>query len=107
MADSNDHLSILGKPAVIPRSPNEAVLDRVAILWQTDHSYARTHTMDALPIMTAGRAGGRLKTGMHLSLPGDPATRLGLTLQQAMGVPLKTWGALSNETSKTVTELLA
>jgi len=83
------------------------VLDRMAILWQTDHSYARTHTMDALPIMTAGKAGGRLKTGMHVSLPGDPATRLGLTMQQMMGVPLKTWGALSNETSKTVTELLA
>ena len=83
------------------------VLDRMAILWQTDHSYARTHTMDALPIMIAGRAGGRLKTGMHVSLPGDPATRVGLTMQQAFGVPIKTWGGLSNETSKTVTEILA
>ena len=84
-----------------------SVLDRMAILWQTDHSYARTHTIDALPIMIAGRAGGRLKTGMHISLPGDPATRIGLTMQQMMGVPLKSWGALSNETSKTVTEILA
>ena len=82
------------------------VLDRIAILWQTDHSYARTHTMDALPIMTAGRASGRLKTGIHVSLPGDPATRVGLTMQQMMGVALKDWGTLSNQTSKTVTDIL-
>jgi hypothetical protein len=83
------------------------VLDRIAILWQTDHGYARTHTMDALPIMTAGRASGRLKTGMHIALPGDPATRVGLTMQQVMGVPVKDWGTLSNQTSKTVTDLVA
>lgn len=30
MAESTDHLSILGKPAAIPQHPGEAVLDRVA-----------------------------------------------------------------------------
>jgi hypothetical protein len=83
------------------------VLDRVAILWQTDHGYARTHTMDFLPILTVGKAGGRLKTGVHVALPGDPATRAGLTLQQVFGVPINSWGALSNETSKTITEIVA
>jgi hypothetical protein len=84
-----------------------AVLDRVVMLWQTDHGYARTHTMDALPILTVGNAGGRLKTGLHVAATGDPATRVGLTVQQALGVSVKNWGQLSNETSKTVTELLA
>lgn len=83
------------------------VLDRTAVLWQTDHGYARTHTTDSLPIFTVGSAGGRLKTGLHVSAPGDPATRIGLTMQQVMGVPLKSWGGLSNETSKTFTEILA
>ncbi|MEQ9448475.1 MAG: hypothetical protein RLN70_06130, partial [Rhodospirillaceae bacterium] len=83
------------------------VLDRVLVLWQTDHGDARIHTMDALPIMTVGSAGGRLKTGLHVSAPGDPATRVGLTVQQAMGVPMSTWGDRSNETSKTITEVLA
>jgi hypothetical protein len=83
------------------------VLDRTVVLWQTDHGYARTHTIDALPIFTVGGAAGRLKTGIHVSAPGDPATRIGLTLQQVMGVPLKSWGGLSNETSKTFTEILA
>jgi hypothetical protein len=83
------------------------VLDRMAILWQSDHGIARTHTMDFLPILTVGKAGGRMRSGLHVSAAGDPATRVGLTMQQIMGVPLRSWGALSNETSKSVTEIIA
>ncbi len=83
------------------------LLDRMAVMWMTDHGYARTHTMDNIPVMTFGSAGGRLKTGQHISAVGDPATRVGLTLMQAMGVSVNTWGLQSNQTSKTVTELLA
>ncbi len=83
------------------------LLDRLLILWQTDHGFARTHTMDNVPILTVGRAGGRLKTGIHYSGIGDPTTRVGLTVQQVMGVPTDRWGALSNTTSKPITELLA
>lgn len=83
------------------------LLDRMLILWQTDHGYARTHTMDNVPIMTAGRAGGRIKTGIHYSGIGDPTTRVGLTVQQALGVPTDRWGALSNNTSKPISEILA
>ncbi len=88
------------------REGDGSVLDRVVVLWQTDHGYAATHTMDNLPILTVGSARGRLKGGIHVSAPGDPATRVGLTLQQMMGVPIGSWGALSNETSKTIGEIL-
>jgi Protein of unknown function (DUF1552) len=84
-----------------------SVLDRSVVLWQTDHGYARTHTMDDLPILTIGGAAGRLKTGLHVVATGDPSTRAGLTVQQAMGVPINSWGRLSNKTSKPLTELLA
>jgi hypothetical protein len=84
-----------------------SVMDRTMILWQTDHGYARTHTMDNLPVITVGNAGGRFKTGQHLPFAGDPATRVGLTVMQGFGVPVGTWGALSNQTSKPVTEILA
>jgi hypothetical protein len=83
------------------------LLDRMGVMWMTDHGYARTHTMDNIPVMTFGSAGGRLKTGMHLSFVGDPATRVGLTMQQIMGVPVSSWGQQSNQTSKTVTEIVA
>jgi hypothetical protein len=84
-----------------------SVLDRTLILWQTDHGYARTHTMDDLPILTVGSGGGRLKTGLHIVATGDPSTRVGLTIQQVMGVPLNSWGKLSNQTAKPLTEILA
>jgi hypothetical protein len=83
------------------------LLDRMGVMWMTDHGYARTHTMDNIPVMTFGSAGGRIKTGMHLSLVGDPATRVGLTMMQLMGVPVSTWGQQSNQTSKTITEIMA
>lgn len=84
-----------------------SVLDRAVILWQTDHSYARTHSLDNIPVLTVGDAGGRLRTGVHVAMPGDPVTRVALTVQQALGVPANTWGERSNETSKTITEILA
>ena len=37
----------------------------------------------------------------------DPITRAGLTAMQAMGVPLSSWGTLSNHTAKPITEFLA
>ena len=89
------------------REGSGTVLDRSLILWQTDHGYARTHTMDDLPILTVGRAGGRLKTGLHVVMNGDPSTRVGLTVQQAMGVSVNSWGKLSNQTSKPLTDILA
>lgn len=89
------------------REGSGSVLDRAVVLWQTDHGYARTHTMDDLPILTIGGGAGRLKTGMHLVATGDPTARVGLTVQQAMGVSINSWGRLSNKTSKPLTELLA
>ena len=86
---------------------DKSVLDRSLVVWFTDHGYARTHTMDNVPILTAGNANGRIKTGIHVQAIGDPATRMGLTAQQVMGVPVKTWGTMSNQTSKTITEILA
>lgn len=86
---------------------DHSVLDRTAILWQTDHGYARTHTMDDLATLTVGSGGGRLKTGLHIRAAGDPQTRVGLTMQQVMGVPVNTWGGGSNQTSKTMNEILA
>lgn len=89
------------------REGSGTVLDRTLILWQTDHGYARTHTMDDLPILTIGSGSGRIKTGMHIVAQGDSSARVGLTIQQAMGVSLNSWGKLSNQTSKPLSEMLA
>ena len=54
----------------------------------------------------AGSAGGRIKTGIHVSAVGEPITRIGLTLQQVMDVPVEKWGQGSMQTSKPVSEIL-
>ncbi len=83
------------------------VLDRTIIVWQTDHGDARTHSLENVPLLTVGSAGGRFKTGLHIAAPADPYSRVSLTVQQAMGVPISSWGDRSNQTSKTFTEMLA
>ena len=86
---------------------DKTLLDRSVIMYSTDSGFARTHSTENIPMMTIGNAGGRLKTGIHVSAKGDTATRVGLTVMQAVGVPIGTWGTESNKTAKTFTEVLA
>ena len=67
---------------------------------------ARIHSISGIPMMTAGSAGGRIKTGIHVSAIGEPVTRVGFTIQQVMGVPVEKWGQGSMQTSKPVSEIL-
>ncbi|MDX2145560.1 MAG: DUF1552 domain-containing protein [Rhodospirillaceae bacterium] len=83
------------------------LLDNTLIFAATETNYARVHSIDGVPIFTAGRAGGRVKTGLHVVGNGDPITRVGLTAMQAMGLSLDKWGTKSLQTSKTITEILA
>ncbi len=85
---------------------DRTLLDRTVVLYSTDTGNARIHLNENLPLMTIGNANGRLKTGIHIQAKGDPVTRVGLTLQQAMGVPTSEWGMNSLKTSKTITEVL-
>lgn len=96
----------LDEMAAIPEGDG-TLLDNCLILAHSDCSDAKSHAVDGIPAMIAGNAGGRVRTGFHLAGRGDPITRLGLTVQQAMGLPVDRWGALSMETNRTITELLA
>jgi hypothetical protein len=82
------------------------VLDRTLVLWQTDHGDARVHSLNNIPALTVGSANGRIKTGRHVAAPGDPVTRVGLTVQQALGVPIDSWGEEGNRTSRTISEIM-
>ncbi len=89
------------------REGDGTLLDRALLMYSTDHGYARLHTSDNVPMLTAGGAGGRIKTGIHVHAPGDTMARVGLTVQQALGIPVHTWGKDGNETSKPISELFA
>lgn len=82
------------------------LLDRMLVLVTTDNGHAFTHGLNNLPMFTAGRAGGLVKTGLHLSMGGDPATRLGLTAMQLFKVPINRFGTDSMETSRPITDIL-
>lgn len=89
------------------REGDGTLLDRAVILAFTDHGEARLHSMKKIPVITAGSAGGRLKTGYHLHAEGDACTRVGLTIQHALGISVGAWGAETNRVSKPFSELLA
>jgi hypothetical protein len=83
------------------------LLDNMVIYGHSDVEFAKTHATDGIPMFTAGRAGGRLKTGLHISGGGtEPGTRLGFTLQRVMGLDVATWGSESNKTSQEIGEIL-
>lgn len=82
------------------------LLDNCLILAHSDCSIAKAHAVEGIPAMIAGNAGGRVRTGFHLAGNADPITRVGLTVQQAMGVQVARWGALSMETNRSISELL-
>lgn len=83
------------------------LLDNCLILAHSDCSIAKSHAVEGIPAMVAGNAGGAVRTGFHLAGNGDSIARIGLTMQQAMGVNVERWGTMSMETDRTITELLA
>ncbi len=84
-----------------------SLLDNVLMYIPTDHGNARLHSLQDIPIFLAGGAGGRVKTGQFLSLRGQTITRVGLTVQQIMGVPIGSWGTGANEVSAPIGEIVA
>jgi len=83
------------------------LLDNCLVLAHSDCSIAKSHAVEGIPTMVAGNAGGRIRTGFHLAGQADPISRIGLTVQQAMGLQVDRWGTASMETNRTITELLS
>lgn len=86
---------------------DRTLLDNTLVLAHSETEFAKFHTIDNLPMMLAGSAGGKAKTGMYIDGIGSPISRVGLTLQQIMGVPVDRWGTKSMETNRSITELMA
>lgn len=82
------------------------LIDNMLIYATTDQSLARLHQIDGLPMFTAGRAGKKLKTGIHVNGNHEAATRLGYTCMKVFGLDIASWGAQSNNTSKEIGEIL-
>ncbi|MEO6092071.1 MAG: DUF1552 domain-containing protein [Novosphingobium sp.] len=86
---------------------DRTLLDNTLVFAHSETEFAKFHSIDNIPMMTAGSGGGRIKTGLYVDGQGTPVSRVGLTLQQAMGVPVDRWGTKSMETNKAIGELVA
>ena len=61
---------------------DRTLLDNSLVFAHSETEFAKFHTIDNIPMMTAGSGGGRIKTGIHIAGESTPVTRVGLTLQQ-------------------------
>jgi hypothetical protein len=98
--------SLLKELDAVPEGDG-TLLDHMLVLGYTDVSFAKIHALDGIPMFLAGGANGRIKGGHHIDGRGDPVSRVGLTVQQALGMPASNWGKFSMSTNKPVTEILA
>ncbi|MSR16064.1 MAG: DUF1552 domain-containing protein [Gammaproteobacteria bacterium] len=85
---------------------NGTLLDNMLIIADTDHGLARMHALDGMPALTAGRAGGKVKTGYHVDMKGTTLCRVGYTAMNVMGVEAKSFGDRSNTNSNAISEIL-
>jgi hypothetical protein len=83
------------------------LLDHMAVFAHSGTEFPKDHGTKNIPLLVAGSADGRLASGRHIRGNGSPTSRAALTLQQAFGVPVSTWGDRDIETSAPITELLA
>ena len=83
------------------------LLDHMMVMAYTDTSDAKTHGIDGIPVLLAGGANGRMKTGLHYNAAGTAASRVGLTIQQVYGMPVDSWGGGAMGTDKAITEFIA
>ena len=83
------------------------LLDNTVMFAHSDCSVAKSHAVEGIPMMVIGGGGGKIRTGFHKAGKADAASRVGLSLQQAMGLQLERWGTKSMDTNRTLTELVA
>jgi hypothetical protein len=79
-----------------------SLLDSCLVLAHSESSFAKSHQVTLLPAMIAGRAGGRIRSGVHIAGNGEPISRVGLTVQQIMGLPVSEWGTRSLQVSRPI-----
>ena len=82
------------------------LLDNMMIYGSTDQSFAKIHSIDGLPMFSAGRCGGKIKTGLHIDGQGTTGCRLGYTMMRNLGLDIPHWGNQSNQTNKEISEIV-
>lgn len=83
------------------------LLDRMLIFAHSDQELAKIHSVNGIPMLTAGSAGGRIKTGIHVDGRGEAASLGGFTMLKAMGLTTGDWGKGSMKVQEPISEIMA
>jgi hypothetical protein len=84
----------------------KSLLENVLVYAHSDTSFAKMHSLEEMPVITVGRAGGRLKSGLHVREEGAPVSKTVLTAMQAMGVKASSFGTDSMQATQAISEVL-
>jgi hypothetical protein len=69
------------------------LLDHSAIMAYSEVGAGWSHSLDDIPILTIGRAGGALRTGLHYrSTTRESVTKVNLTMMRAVGMDVASFG---------------
>ena len=82
------------------------LLDNTLVMAFSDTGYAKIHSIENIPVFFAGSAGGKHMAGQHIASKGEPVSRLALTAQQLVGVPVGEFGSGAMRTSRPVSEVM-
>jgi hypothetical protein len=83
------------------------LLDHAAIMAYSEVGQGNSHSLDDIPLLTIGRAGGALKTGLyHRSTSRESATKVNLTMMRAVGMDVESFGDGPNAVTEPVSEIM-
>lgn len=83
------------------------LLDHSAIMAYSEVGEGQSHSVDDIPILTIGRAGGALQTGLyHRSTTRESATKVNLTMMRAVGMDVPSFGEEAHLVTDPVSEIM-
>ncbi len=83
------------------------LLDHCAVLFMTDCSNGKTHSIAEYPLFLAGSGNGLFQKGVHCRNVGENASKLGLTLLNAFDVEVSSFGTGAGYVTEGLPGLLA
>ncbi len=103
---SMEQLGYLLDKLTTAQEGGKPLLDNMLLYAHSDTSFAKMHSLDEMPVIMAGKAGGRVKTGLHIREEGAPVSKTALTAMRAVGLKAGAFGSDSMQTTQAVTEVL-
>ena len=91
----------------IGRPDGSTLLDHGCIYGTSEYGEGWQHSVKELPVVMVGRAGGRLRSGVHVRQEGGNLARAQLTAMQALGLDVEQFGWNGAQTRDPFAELLA